>query len=205
MDARYLKALIDPKSDDDGGYVSFIASTSEVDRMGDVIRQDGWELDRYRANPIVLFGHDHDKPIGRAHNVRVERGALRADIEFAPAEVDEFAAKIGRLVKAGFVRAVSVGFRPLDAKPMKSGGYEFTKSELLEISAVSVPANASALAYAKSFMSAEDVRRVFAADPKAVLVDKAKGCWLLAQVKNGVIADRTKNPIRQSQENANAF
>lgn len=143
------------------GFVSFVASTASVDRMGDVIRQDGWQLDNYKKNPVVLFGHDHEKPIGRAHNVRVDGGALKADFEFMPEEVDPFAAKIGRMVKAGFLNAVSVGFRPLESKPIKSG-YEFVKTELLEISCVAVPCNQEALAYAKGFMDDRDLARVFA-------------------------------------------
>jgi HK97 family phage prohead protease len=130
--------------------------------MGDIIRQDGWDLKAYRNNPVVLFGHDHAQPIGRAHNVRIDKGNLAADFEFAPEEVNPFAAQVGRMVEAGFLKAVSVGFRPLEAKPMKSGGLEFTKSELLEISVVSVPANAEALSFAKSFATPSDIRRLFA-------------------------------------------
>jgi len=145
-----------------GDTVSFIASTAAEDRMGDVINQNGWQLDNYKKNPIILFGHDHDKPIGRATNVYMKNGNLAIDVEFAPEEVDPFAAKIGRMVKAGFLKAVSVGFRPLDMKPIKSG-YEFLKSELLEVSVVSVPANQEAIAFAKSFATEDELRRLFTA------------------------------------------
>jgi len=167
---------------------SFVASTASEDRMGDVIRQEGWALDAYKKNPVVLFGHNHDQPIGRAHNVRVADGALTADFEFAPEEVNPFAAQVGRMVEAGFLKAVSVGFRPLEYKPLKSGGLDFTKSELLEISVVSVPANASALAFAKSFASQDDLRRLFAAPSleQRKRVRLAQSRALLAQ--NGEIA-----------------
>lgn len=145
-------------------YFSFVASTASEDRMGDIIRQDGWDLGAYQKNPVVLFGHNHDQPIGRAHNVKVVNGALTADFEFAPEHVNPFAAQVGRMVEAGFLKAVSVGFRPLAYKPMKSGGLEFTKSELLEISVVSVPANAEALSFAKSFADPASLRRLFAVD-----------------------------------------
>lgn len=159
MNKQFARAELKAASD---GLVSFIASTASEDRMGDVIRQDGWDLKAYKKNPVVLFGHDHSKPIGKAHNIRVKDGALTADFEFASAEVDEFAAKIGRMVKAGYLNAVSVGFQPLEVKPRKNGGYEFLKSELLEISVVSVPANSEALAFAKSL--GIDQSRVFAAN-----------------------------------------
>ena len=174
-----------------GKVFSFVASTSSEDRMGDVIRQDGWQLDAYQKNPIVLFGHDHSQPIGRAHNVKVVNGALTADFEFAPEEVNPFAAQVGRMVEAQFLKAVSVGFRPLEYKPMKSGGLEFTKSELLEISVVSVPANAEALSFAKSFASPDDLRRLFTAQSevrKRVATARIKG--LLAS--HGEIADFTR-------------
>lgn len=163
---QFFKASIERgySDDDDRKKYAFVASTEAEDRMGDVIRLAGWKLDDYKKNPVVLFGHNHDMPIGRAHNVKVADNALRAEIEFAPEEVDPFAAKIGRMVDAGFLRAVSVGFRPLDMKPLKSGGLEFTKSELLEISVVSVPANQEALAFAKSFATESEIRRMFASE-----------------------------------------
>jgi HK97 family phage prohead protease len=147
-----------------GDTFTFVASDATEDRMGDIIDPKGWELSTYQANPVVLFGHKHDEPIGRASAVTVKGGKLYADIEFMPEEVSAFAAKIGRMVKAGFIKAVSVGFRALDAKPNEKspGGLIFTKSELLEISVVSVPANPSALAVAKAFeFSDNELRRVF--------------------------------------------
>lgn len=183
-DKFYTKAQLAPGS---GDYVSFIASDESVDRAGDIVRQN-WVLDNFKANPTILWGHDASiPPIGRAHNVRVEGGKLKADIEFVPEEVDGFGARIGRLVKAGFVRAVSVGFRPLESRPIKSG-YEFLKNELLEISCVATPCNQNALVFAKSFMQDEEISRVFAADPEKVRLDRAKAAWLLAQHKYGVIA-----------------
>lgn len=158
VEKHFIKAEM--KAAGDGKTVSFIASTEAVDRMGDIVRQDGWDLTNYKRNPVVLFGHDHEKPIGRAHNVRVDAGKLKADLEFADDSVDEFSAKIGRMVKAGFLNAVSVGFRVLEAKPIKSG-YEFVKSELLEISVVSVPANQEAIVFAKGFMGEDEIKRVF--------------------------------------------
>lgn len=163
MTTKHIKASI--QSIDDK--VSFIASTSAEDRMGDVIDQKGWKLDNYKKNPVILFGHDHDKPIGRATNVYMKDGNLAIDVEFMPEEVDSFAAKIGRMVKAGFLNAVSVGFRPLEMKPLKSGGLEFLKNELLEVSVVSVPANQEALAFAKSFSSEQDISRMFVTENDA--------------------------------------
>jgi HK97 family phage prohead protease len=123
--------------------VRAIASTDAVDRHGDIVRQSGWRLEPYRKNPIILFGHDHQQPIGRAVSVALEKGRLLVEIEFATGARAE---EIFGLVRSGVVRGISVGFLPLKHKMREDGrGLEFTEAELLEISIVSVPANPEAL------------------------------------------------------------
>lgn len=135
-------------------------SDDKPDRMGDIIRQDGWELANYKRNPVILWGHAHgfdsvaDEPIGRSLELRVDKGALYGDILFDVE--DERAARIFRKARAGFVQAGSVGFRPLktshvsdDAERTKLGlgrfGVIFDKAELLEFSLCAIPANPNAL------------------------------------------------------------
>ena len=60
------------------------------------------------------------------------------------------------------LKAVSVGFQPIEANPRKSGGYEFVRSALHEVSLVAVPANPSALAVAKAAYTPEIADIVFA-------------------------------------------
>ena len=38
---------------------SFVLSSARVDRMGDTIRQEGWDLRDFQRNPIALWGHSH--------------------------------------------------------------------------------------------------------------------------------------------------
>jgi HK97 family phage prohead protease len=138
----------------DGPVVSFIASTANPDRYGDVINQRGWDLGKYRKNPVILLNHNANSlPIGRGE-VDVVDGQLIVDVEF---DMDDPQAKeIARKTKAGFLNAVSVGFNPLDATPRnmlekshpahgQSGQY-FDRAELLEISIVTIPANGEAVA-----------------------------------------------------------
>jgi hypothetical protein len=66
------------------GGLEFILSDSSVDRMGDVIDQDGWDLANFKRNPIALFNHNKDAIAGRWQNLRVENGALRGHLELAP-------------------------------------------------------------------------------------------------------------------------
>lgn len=126
-----------------------VASTGEVDRHGDIVEPEGWRLDAYRANPVVLWAHDYRQPaIGRAAAVWREGRALLASIEFAPTD---FGRAIAGLYREGYQRGVSVGFRPIrfeERRDARSGaflGIRFLEQELLEISAVPVPANSNAL------------------------------------------------------------
>jgi HK97 family phage prohead protease len=140
----------------------FIMSDDSVDRMGDVIEQDGWQLDNFKKNPIALFGHSAGFPIGKWSNVAVEGGRLKGRLDLMPAVSDRLR-EIQAAVAAGVLRAVSVGFRPIDSEPLegsKDGGYRFTKSELVECSLVSVPANPNALSIAKAIGLSRDTQRL---------------------------------------------
>lgn len=134
---------IDTNSND---AITFRASIETEDRAGDVIKADGWELDNYRRNPVVLWAHRHDLlPIGKSVDIWVENGALFATIEFA---ATEFAQQIKQLFESGFLRGVSVGFRALKTTPganTNRRGTTFEKQELLEISAAPVPMHPGAL------------------------------------------------------------
>ena len=83
--------------------------------------------------------------------------------------------EIRRLVEAGILKSVSVGFQPIESRPRedKSGGVLFVKQSLVETSLVSVPSNPNALAVAKSLGISADTRAlVFAergAKPRATL------------------------------------
>ena len=141
----------------------FVMSDATVDRMGDVIEPNGWVLRNFKANPIALFNHDSDMPIGEWENVRVEGGKLLGELKFGPLGACPTTDKMRAFVQAGQMRAVSVGFRPLSSEPIegsKVGGVRFKAAELLECSIVSVPANPNALALAKSLNLTDDTRRL---------------------------------------------
>lgn len=131
--------------------VSFVASTEAVDRMGDSIKLAGWRLDRFKQNPVILFGHDsHDLPIGKALSIGVEGDALVVTVQFASAEANPEAERVFRLIEGGFLNAVSVGFIPIkwefvDDSASGRCGLDILEAELLEISVVCVPALAEAL------------------------------------------------------------
>lgn len=135
----------------------FVWSTASVDRMGDVIRVEGWDTTDFARNPIALYQHNHDVPLGRspAHTKDVGAGKLWGDIAFASEGSDLYIDSRWKLVKEGILRATSVGFMPDDVRvPTKDErrdlgmgefGVIFERQSLLEISIVTVPANADAL------------------------------------------------------------
>lgn len=154
MYIKNLQCEILRNKGNDKPVVSFIASTANADRYGDVINQRGWDLSKYRKNPVILLNHNANAlPIGRGE-VDVVDGELMVDVEF---DIEDPQAKeIARKTKAGFLNAVSVGFNPIDATPRnmlekshpaygQSGQY-FDRAELLEISIVTIPANGEAVA-----------------------------------------------------------
>lgn len=133
----------------------FVASTATPDRMGDVVDQDSWDLGNYKQNPVILWAHDYSlPPVGRAVFCEVVEGQLEIEVEWDTGS--ELGATVARQFKEGFLSAGSVGFRPSSAVPRASlpeedprhgqYGYVFYGCELLEFSAVPVPANAEALA-----------------------------------------------------------
>jgi len=148
-----------------GQGLEFILSDATPDRMGDVIEADGWDLNNFAKNPIALFNHRSDFPIGRWTQLRTANGQLRSHLQLAPKGTSPRIDEIRALVDADILRAVSVGFLPKESEPLtKSGsGTRFKKSELVECSLVSIPANPNALAVARSLnISASTRAMVFA-------------------------------------------
>src|SRR5690606_23849409 len=126
----------------DRALMEFTISTDSVDRENDTISVEGWDLETYRRNPVVLWAHSRiDTPIGRAIEVGVRDGALRSTAEF---DLDDpFATLVYRKLKRGFLNAVSVGFVPKEwTWDETRGGFNFLRQELVEYSVVPVPMNA---------------------------------------------------------------
>ena len=149
------------------GVYTFQASSEKVDSYGDVVMQKGIDLSRFKENPIILYQHNSDEPIGRAVDMRLSEKGLVADVELAPFGVSEKIDTIRGLIEAGILKAVSIGFTALEHEIIrdKSGdmtGFKFVKSLLHEISIVSIPANDEALAIARSYnLPASEMRDIF--------------------------------------------
>lgn len=138
------------KAEGDSRSLTFTISTASVDRVGDTIALDGWKLDTFRKNPVVLWAHDASSlPVAKADKVWIEGGKLMAQAEFTPPGMARFNDAVFDMLKLGFLNATSVGFSPLKYAftddPQRRFGIDFLEQELLEFSVVPVPANAEAL------------------------------------------------------------
>lgn len=130
---------------DEDRIITFVLSTESKDRDGDIIKAEGWVLDNYLKNPVVLFAHKYDElPVAKALRVWVENGQLKATAKFATEKENPLAENVYQLYKNGYMNAVSVGFVPIEYEETVSG-YNYLKQELLEFSCVPVPANPEAL------------------------------------------------------------
>jgi len=135
--------------------ITFVVSTSGRDRDGDVIMQDGWNLDNYMKNPIVLWAHDPSQPpVARTKRISVQGNKLIATAQFPDKDTYEFGNTVYQMYKGGFLNATSVGFQPTELELMEGPepgdfGFRFVKQELMEFSAVPIPSNPEALIVAR--------------------------------------------------------
>jgi HK97 family phage prohead protease len=133
------------------------ASTVSVDRSADVILASAWNksggLNNYKSNPILLFNHNYDKPIGKVVEMGTDSKGLRIK-----GIISKSAGDVYNLVKEGVLTTFSVGFLIKDADYDKeSDGLIIKDAELLEVSVVSVPCNQDAtFSVAKSFDNQSD-------------------------------------------------
>jgi HK97 family phage prohead protease len=175
--------------------IEFVASTESTDRYGDIIRVAGWQTANYMRNPVFLWGHrSQDPPIGKTVSLTKEAGARPAlvqTVEFADAKTYPFADTIFNLYRGGFMKSVSVGFRPLAMPSLLKDdegevtGYEFTKQELLELSAVPIPANPEAVARAMDdgVIRRADVAKLFE-DPGSELATPEENRLAMLKAKS---------------------
>jgi HK97 family phage major capsid protein/HK97 family phage prohead protease len=144
MDRAY--SLLEVKNiQEDARVITGVATTPSPDRAGDIVEPLGVKF----VNPMpLLHQHRSDQPVGfvtfgeptkkgisfTARLPKIaEEGVLKNRVDTAWGEV-----------KAGLVRGVSIGFRPIETERLDDGGLRFLKSEVMELSLVTIPANAEA-------------------------------------------------------------
>lgn len=170
--------------DEENRAIDFVITSEAVDSYGTVFRMNGWDLERYRSNPIVTYNHwDHtanpDDVIGTSE-LRIENGKLiaRTFFENGDPEGDDNkkADKVFRKAKKGTLRGASISAMIYEADYGNEERGEdpdvlyFSRQTLVAWSVVTVPSNPEALS--RSHKQMEEIRTAVKSDPKGGAVTR---------------------------------
>src|SRR5262245_44322953 len=144
--ARLYSLLTIKAADDERRLITGTASTPEPDRMGDIIEPLGISF----QNPVpLLLHHDTTQPVGTVKFAKPTEDGLDFEARFPVIEdagrLRDRVEEAWQSIKAGLLTGVSIGFRSIEeAFNKETMGFRFLKTEVLELSLVTVPANADA-------------------------------------------------------------
>jgi len=164
---------------------TFILADETVLDRGFRLLMSGCKLERFKANPIMLWMHKRDNnwkefeilPIGTWENIRIEDNKLKADATFD--ETDPLALAVKAKVEKGILRGASPGVNVMDysedPEKMVKGQTRptVTKWEIMEASIVDIPSNRNALKLYSSF--GEDEIKLPKIDKKMATEEKKEG------------------------------
>jgi len=163
---RHLFLTVKQVDESNPNIVHATVSTDEIDRYGEIVQPAAFKeaLPAFLANPVVLPAHQHrlengEPPvIGKVltDTIRIGEHEIDLDIEF---DDDDLGQKYARKYQKKMMRAFSIGFRGLEGEYKdldKTRVWIWNKIELLEVSAVAVPANRGALARANGYYDHEN-------------------------------------------------
>lgn len=163
--------------------LEFIGTDESQDRDGDIIKADGWKFDNYLKNPVFLpFHNGWTVPAAKCVGISKAPGSAGVSFRIKFATIDELCSNpatpsnealladtIYNAYKNGYMNAVSIGFIALESQendlgenkdlPQWQRGRIFTSQEMIELSAVAIPANANALIQARGFKGWADKDR----------------------------------------------
>lgn len=153
---------------DDRRIIRGMATTPRPDRVGDIVEPMGVEF----RNPLpLLWQHQHDKPIGTVKFDRPTGDGITFEAEIPTIEEEgilrDRIEEAWQSIKIGLVRAVSIGFRALEYAFLDEGGIRFLKTEVYELSAVTIPAQPEAVMTSIKNMDAAGVALIKTFDPNA--------------------------------------
>jgi Escherichia/Staphylococcus phage prohead protease len=148
--------------------LDFVSSDETLDRYNEIILASGWQIGNYQRNPIFQNAHQYGDIIftlGKAIITEVRGSQLFQRIQFAT-EANPVAKIAYGLYRGGFLNAVSVGFVPVrweNGTEKTSYRRKYLQQELLEVSAVGIPANPNALAlgYKSGAVARTDLREAY--------------------------------------------
>lgn len=130
---------------EDKRIIEGIATTPETDRVGDIVEPLGVQFKN--PMPLLLF-HQADKPVGTVRFAKPTKDGISFTARLpkidAPGTLQDRVEEAWQSIKAGLIGGVSIGFRAIETSRLDDGGIRFIESEVLELSLVTIPANASA-------------------------------------------------------------
>jgi HK97 family phage major capsid protein/HK97 family phage prohead protease len=144
---RRAYSVLEIKSvSEDKRIIRGVATTPAVDRVGDIVEPLGVSF----KNPLaLLWQHQSDKPVGTVKFDKPTKDGITFEAELPTISEEgnlrDRIEEAWQSVKSGLVRAVSIGFRAVEYAFMDEGGVRFIKSEVYELSLVTIPANADAV------------------------------------------------------------
>lgn len=132
--------------DDDKRILTGIASTPTPDRMDDIVEPKGAV---FKLPLPFLWQHTHSQPIGHVTQAKVKDAGIEVTVQIAKIEdagtLKDRLDEAWQSIKAGLVRGLSIGFAPIESANIEgTWGRRFIKWDWLELSAVTIPANADA-------------------------------------------------------------
>jgi len=162
---RHLFLTVNQVDEQNPNIVHATVSTDEIDRYNEVVQPSAFKeaLPAFIANPVCLPAHQHRLENGEppvignvlTDTIRIGEHDIDMDIQF---DDDDLGQKYARKYQKKMMRAFSIGFRGLTGEYKdadKTRIWIWTKIELLEVSAVAVPANRGALARANGYYDHE--------------------------------------------------
>lgn len=153
--------------DADKRVITGIATTPQMDRVGDIVDPLGVKF----TNPMpFLWQHRHDQPIGTVKFGTATKDGIPFEAEIAttdePGTLKERLDEAWQSIKMGLVRAVSIGFRAIEYAFMENGGIRYSETEVYELSAVTIPANSGAIISAVKSLDAAARKEAGVPDPE---------------------------------------
>jgi len=132
--------------DEDQRIIEGIATTPTTDRMGDVVDSEGAQ---FKLPLPLLWQHNSGAPVGHVIAAKVSKDGITVTAQLAkiaePGALKDRLDEAWQSLKIGLVRGLSIGFRSLESAQIKDSWAEhYLKWDWLELSCVTIPANAEA-------------------------------------------------------------
>jgi len=194
MEKKYIQAkmqIVDKK-------IEFVASDETIDRMGDSLKINDWDLSKFKKNPVLLVNHDYrvENIVGKAKNIRRDLKKKQLIFEAVFHDLTEKAQSVRKMVEEKFLNTVSVGFIPKMDEKGKS-----MSLELLEISFVPIPANPSAQQL--SVKAFEKVKDQIKEEDQKMIEEFVKKEEVKKETKQA-LPKEVKPPVSRPKENSRA-